>query len=180
VTASDDGFVRLYAADRFVIPIARFRMESHLPYGVAFSPDGTRVAVCFEDAPKVVVLSGSDLTRLFEADTSGIDDGLLAVGWARQCRCSAGTSPRQKRLKPESLSRLALIRYLRSAKPSGRPVANAHSANAPTLCLRLSHPNGVTKSTASRGFDHDNAERESAWNKDPVFGVIGIQSGPRG
>jgi WD40 repeat protein len=95
VTASDDGFVRLYAADRFVIPIARFRMESHLPYGVAFSPDGTRVAVCFEDAPKVVVLSGSDLTRLFEADTSGIDDGLLAVGWARQCRCSAGTSPRQ-------------------------------------------------------------------------------------
>jgi hypothetical protein len=21
---------------------------------------------------------------------------------------------------------------------------------------------------------------ESAWNKDPVFGVIGIQSGPRG
>jgi hypothetical protein len=23
-------------------------------------------------------------------------------------------------------------------------------------------------------------ECESAWNKDPVFGVIGIQSGPRG
>ena len=32
---------------------------------------------------------------------------------------------------------------------------------------------------------HDQAARdelvcESAWNKDPVFGVIGIQSGPRG
>jgi hypothetical protein len=66
--------------------------------------------------------------------------------------------PATKRLKPESLSRPALIRYLRSAKPSGRPVANAHSANAPTLCLRLSHPNGVTKSTASSGFDHDTAE----------------------
>jgi DNA-binding transcriptional LysR family regulator len=26
----------------------------------------------------------------------------------------------------------------------------------------------------------ENADCESAWNKDPVFGVIGIQSGPRG
>ena len=27
--------------------------------------------------------------------------------------------------------------------------------------------------------EHHNGNCESAWNKDPVFGVIGIQSGPR-
>jgi len=67
------------------------------------------------------------------------------LGHTRQSRLACSRRPGQ-------------IEYLRSAKPSGRPVANAHSANAPTLCLRLSHPNGVTKSTASSGFDHDNAE----------------------
>ena len=36
-----------------------------------------------------------------------------------------------------------------------------------------------------RAWNHNNqseydADCNSAWNKDPVFGVIGIQSGPRG
>jgi WD40 repeat protein len=86
VTASDDGVVRLYAAGRYEKPIAHFRSGGHLPYAAAFSPDGTRVAVCFEDAPKVVVLSGSDLIPLFEADTTGIDEGLLSVGWSQDGR----------------------------------------------------------------------------------------------
>src|SRR3954466_12391175 len=46
-------------------------------------------------------------------------------------------------------------------------------------------PNSVfsaTEATASCGAFVRNCHRscESAWNKDPVFGVIGIQTGPRG
>ncbi len=44
VTASYDGFVRLYAADRYETPIARFEASGHQFYSAAFSPDGTRVA----------------------------------------------------------------------------------------------------------------------------------------
>jgi WD40 repeat protein len=87
VTTSYDGSVRLYAADQYAAPIAQFRSEGDKPYAAAFSPDGTRVAVGFEDTRKVVVLSGSDLTRLFEADTTGIPDvGLFAVGWSQDGR----------------------------------------------------------------------------------------------
>jgi WD40 repeat protein len=87
VTASVDGFVRLYAADQYTVPVARFRLEGHQPYVAAFSPDGASVAVGFDDTPKVVVLSGSDLTQLFEADTGGIPHvSLYAVGWSRDGR----------------------------------------------------------------------------------------------
>jgi WD40 repeat protein len=87
VTACYDGFVRLYAADHYDQPVKQFRLEGHRPSSVAFSPDGKRVAVGYEDTPKVVVLSGSDLTKLFEADTSGIPDvGLIALGWSQDGR----------------------------------------------------------------------------------------------
>jgi WD40 repeat protein len=65
VTASFDGFVRLYAADRYETPIARFEAPGHQAYSAAFSPDGTRVAVGYDDTSDVVVLSGSDLKELF-------------------------------------------------------------------------------------------------------------------
>jgi WD40 repeat protein len=87
VTASYDGFVRLYAADQYSQPIKQFQLEGHQPYAVAFSPDGNRVAVSCGFTSKVVVLSGSDLTKLFEADSSGIPNvGLFAVGWSQDGR----------------------------------------------------------------------------------------------
>jgi WD40 repeat protein len=54
VTTSYDGFLRLYAAERYVDPIAHFRFNGEL-VAAAFSPDGTRVAVCFDNVPRVVV-----------------------------------------------------------------------------------------------------------------------------
>jgi len=86
VTGSFDGFVRLYSADQYAAPIARFRLEGHRPYAAAFAPDGTRVAVGFEDTPKVVILSGSDLRHLSEADTTGVGAALHAVGWSHDGR----------------------------------------------------------------------------------------------
>ena len=79
VTASYDGFVRLYAANQYATPVARFEWKGHRPYSAAFSPDGTRVAAGDEDSHDVVVLSGSNLTQLFKADSTGIPDGMPAA-----------------------------------------------------------------------------------------------------
>jgi WD40 repeat protein len=88
VTVSDDGFVRLYAANQYATPIARFEWKGHKPYSAAFSPDGTRVAAGDRDSHDVVVLSGSDLTQLFKADTTGIphDENIAAVAWSQDGR----------------------------------------------------------------------------------------------
>jgi WD40 repeat protein len=87
VTTSDDGFVRLYAADSYEIPIARFRTPEHDPYSAAFSPDGTRVAVGYYDTKNVVVLSGDNLKELFKPNTTGVPDvGLEAVAWSEDGR----------------------------------------------------------------------------------------------
>jgi WD40 repeat protein len=87
VTTSFDGSVRLYAADHYDKPIARFDSRAHKPYSAAFSPDGSRVAVGYNDASVVSVLSGKDLEQLFDANTTGIPNvGLCAVGWSQDGR----------------------------------------------------------------------------------------------
>jgi WD40 repeat protein len=87
VTASYDGSVRLYAADHFDKPIARFEAPGHQLYSAAFSPDGSRIAVGYEYTNDVVVLSGTDLKQLFKPNTAGIPDvGLPAVGWSEDGR----------------------------------------------------------------------------------------------
>jgi WD40 repeat protein len=87
ITASYDGFVRLYAADRYETPIARFRDPGHRPYSAAFSPDGTRVAVGHADTNNVVVLSGTDLKQLFKPNTTGVPNvDFSSVGWSQDGR----------------------------------------------------------------------------------------------
>jgi hypothetical protein len=91
VTVSDDGFVRLYAADNYAAPIARFDSRGRNPYSAAFSPDGSRIAVGFRTVNDVEVLSGSDLKQLFKANTAGVPndalDGFMeAVGWSQDGR----------------------------------------------------------------------------------------------
>jgi WD40 repeat protein len=87
VTASFDGFVRLYAADRYETPIARFEASGHQLYSAAFSPDGTRVVVGYYDTNDVAVLSGTDLKELFRPNTAGAPNGgFYAVGWSEDGR----------------------------------------------------------------------------------------------
>ncbi len=82
VTTSRDGKVRLYDRD------FRLRAKRQAPGGqqlvdVAFSPDGSQVAVGFADRPRMDALSGQDLTPLYAPDTTGVDNGWLAtVAWS--------------------------------------------------------------------------------------------------
>jgi WD40 repeat protein len=85
VTASYEGLVRLYAADRYDTPIARFRKAG--PYSAVFSPDDTQVAVGSDATSEVVVLSAKDLKELFKPDTTGLPNGgVAAVGWSEDGR----------------------------------------------------------------------------------------------
>ncbi|GFO55637.1 hypothetical protein GMSM_26440 [Geomonas sp. Red276] len=81
VTASWDGFVRLYDANFKLIAKER-SPNGERPYAVAFSADGARIAVGCDDARKVAVLSGKDLSPLYIAP-GGADGGtLFSVAWS--------------------------------------------------------------------------------------------------
>jgi len=53
------------------------------PFAVAFSPDGTRIAVGYHDSTAVDLLDGRTLAQLGRADTAGIGNGDLSkVAWS--------------------------------------------------------------------------------------------------
>src|SRR6516164_3109145 len=84
VTTSFDGFVRLYAAGRYDVPLAKVKGRGGgRPYSAVFSPDSERVAVGYNDSTAVDLLSGRDLAFLNAADTSGVNArSLHATGWS--------------------------------------------------------------------------------------------------
>jgi len=83
---SADGRVRIYdpsgrkVADRAPVPGARLG-------GLAFSPDGSLIAVGFEDRLRVEVLVVQDLRSAFVPDVAGLQgEGLPSVTWAADGR----------------------------------------------------------------------------------------------
>jgi WD40 repeat protein len=47
-----------------------------------FSPDGSTIAVGYEDSPRVDLLSATDLRRVGSADTRGVDGNFIALAWS--------------------------------------------------------------------------------------------------
>jgi WD40 repeat protein len=83
VTSCYDGVLRLYDAQGKHIASRKIEGGAQ-PFGVRFSPDGSRIAVGFEDTARVTVVSGRDLTALYDADTSFAQNGDLAtVTWSQ-------------------------------------------------------------------------------------------------
>jgi WD40 repeat protein len=103
-TACYDGFVRLYdlsalkaqnvTSPRPIAPVSKLRPAGGpCPWGLAFSPDGTRLAVGFEHTPGVDVLQvkGNTLEHEYSPDVSGVKAGpgagdLRTVAWSRDGR----------------------------------------------------------------------------------------------
>jgi WD40 repeat protein len=82
VTASYDGFVRLYERN-FRLQTKRQAPGGERPATVAFAPDGSQVAVGYADSTRVDVLSGQDLALLYTPDTNGVSNGNLStVAWS--------------------------------------------------------------------------------------------------
>lgn len=85
-TTAADGLVRAYAADGRKLAEAAPR-ERARPYGIAVSPDGTLVAVGYENVAAVDVLAANGLRRVFSPDVTGVPAAWLpAVAWASDRR----------------------------------------------------------------------------------------------
>ena len=98
VTASKDGYIRLYNSDfRLKAKEKRPRIndprmpdtsggrkgsEGKDPYRVQFSPDGSRIAVGFDNSKNVEVLSSRDLSYLYTPNTQGLWAELECVSWS--------------------------------------------------------------------------------------------------
>ncbi len=81
-TSGYDGKVRLYDASLRRQAVWNSG-DGQRPFGVAFSPDGQRLAVAFTDSTRVALLDGRSLAPLAEPDRRGIDKGDLSkVAWS--------------------------------------------------------------------------------------------------
>jgi len=86
VTASQDGFIRLYGND-FKLMMKRKAPDGFKPRGARFSPDGSGIAVTFFDDPmlntRLDILSGKDLSNQHSPDVRGLAKGFLGpVCWS--------------------------------------------------------------------------------------------------
>jgi WD40 repeat protein len=98
VTSCFDGYIRIYdRTSNGALRLAAKRKQegSEHPYGVSFTPDGSAIAVGFEDTIKVAVLSSRDLSLRFAPNISGATNGnLICVAWSADGRTlsAGGTS----------------------------------------------------------------------------------------
>ena len=77
-----DGKVRLYDAQGRKLD-ERTPQPGARPFGLALSPDGTLLAIGYEDRLRVEVLALPELRTVLTPDVAGLEgEGLLAVAWA--------------------------------------------------------------------------------------------------
>lgn len=83
VTTCIEGYVRLY--DASFTRLAKVKAPGGTqPFAARFSPDGSMIAVGFDDMTAVNVLSGRDLSFLYAPDSKGMEKGGLgSVAWSR-------------------------------------------------------------------------------------------------
>jgi WD40 repeat protein len=89
VTTSFDGTLRLYQVrdDGLRLLAKKNAPGGKAPYSARFSPDGSKIAIGFDDSTSVDVLDGRDLSPLYAPDTSGVTNGnLIAVSWSADGR----------------------------------------------------------------------------------------------
>jgi len=82
VTASYDGSLRLYGRDFRLLRHTQVS-EGKRPFTVSLTPDGSQVAVGYENSAQVDVFSGDDLRYLYSPDIKDPEKGYLnVVSWS--------------------------------------------------------------------------------------------------
>jgi Caspase domain/WD domain, G-beta repeat len=83
-TASWDGKVRLYDPDFKLVAPPGKATGGDRPHRIAFSPDGTMLAVGYEDAATVDLFDGRSLAPLPRPNVDGVRNGVLSqVTWSK-------------------------------------------------------------------------------------------------
>ncbi|MBV9559137.1 MAG: caspase family protein [Bradyrhizobium sp.] len=79
-----DGKARLYDAAFELVGPSKQLTGGRQPFRIAFNPDGTLLAVGYDDVPVVDLLDGHSLAPLPGPDVDGLDNGsLLIVTWSK-------------------------------------------------------------------------------------------------
>lgn len=82
VTASYDGVLRLYSRDFRLLAQASVP-EGKRPFTISLTPDGSKVAVGYENSAQVDVFTGNDLRYLYSPETADTSKGFLnVVSWS--------------------------------------------------------------------------------------------------
>ncbi|GER92398.1 hypothetical protein A45J_0113 [hot springs metagenome] len=82
VVSSDDGYIRLYDKEFNLIKKEK-APGGKQPFHISFSPDGSKIAVGYDDTPDVDIISGYDLKSLYKADTSEFSEcEFSSVTWS--------------------------------------------------------------------------------------------------
>lgn len=111
--SSADGRVRVWDAARRLLA-DRVPQQGARPFGLAFSPDGSLLAVGFENRLRVEVLGAADLLPRYAPDVTGLTgEGLPTVAWAHDGRGGL-------QLLAAGYARVAGAMQVRGGEPSGQ------------------------------------------------------------
>ncbi|MBC8143085.1 MAG: WD40 repeat domain-containing protein, partial [Armatimonadetes bacterium] len=77
VTTCDDGFIRRYTVSGIGLRLTKKAKATNgkEPYSVRFSPDGTRLAIGYDDTFAISVLSATNLAPRPAPNVSGVTNG---------------------------------------------------------------------------------------------------------
>lgn len=115
VTSSNDRFLRLYDVTGGVLRLtAKVKAPGPKPDAVRFSPDGTKVAVGYEDLANLSVHSGRDLSFLFSPEAEGRWSDWANVAWSSDGRYLFAAGARSNEV---SENRTKTLKWLFSYTP---------------------------------------------------------------
>lgn len=172
-TTSYDGFIRLYEVPTLRL-MAKAKKKSpggNQPFGVRFSPDGSRLAVGFVDSPRGDVLSARDLSRLYAPDTSNANTNLGSVEWSKdgEFLYAAGRNG--------SAGNLPILRW---ADGGGGKSVELPGANSTIMYLAALRGGGRALGSADPAAGVvDRAGKRVFFNPPPVADYRGLQAGFR-
>ncbi len=147
VVSSLDGYIRLYDR-RFKLIKKEKAPGGKEPYHISFSPDGSKIAVGYDDTPNLDILSSNDLKPLYRADTSGFsgcDFGSVTWSYDGRFLYAGGTCAK----KFDNKWKLIIRRWDRAGKGSYIDIPVAENTIMHILPLK---DNGIAFASAEPSF----------------------------
>lgn len=156
-----DGYLRIYGFGKNGMERLSRKQMPGKPYGVAWSPDGARIAVGLQDASRVVVLASSSLEVLHIAEAAG-SGNLGRVEWSADGKTlyAAGTFVRD--------GKFAVLAFAAGGRESPQEIGSFGN----TVTALSSHAKGLLASSAEpawRSFDGVGVSRYSVGVRNADF-----------